>query len=37
MIDKIKAAVENGQWEAEGAMWLESDCNLVSGNLLLDR
>ena len=31
MIDKIKEAVENGQWEAEGAMWLESDCNLVSG------
>jgi len=31
LIDKIKLAVQNKQWEPEGAMWLESDCNLVSG------
>lgn len=31
MINKIKLAVENKQWEPEGAMWLEADCNLVSG------
>lgn len=28
---KIKERVEEGRWEPEGAMWLEADCNLVSG------
>lgn len=29
--EKVKQAVKAGRWEVEGAMWLESDCNLVSG------
>ncbi len=28
---KIKDAVKNGKWEPEGAMWLEADCNITSG------
>lgn len=27
----IKEKVRSGAWEAEGAMWVESDCNLPSG------
>ena len=28
---KVQQAVEDGRWEVEGAMWLEADCNLISG------
>lgn len=28
---ELKQWVKEGRWEPEGAMWLESDCNLVSG------
>ena len=28
---QLKAWVEKGRWEPEGAMWVECDCNLVSG------
>lgn len=28
---ELKEWVKQGRWEPEGAMWLESDCNLVSG------
>ncbi len=28
---ELKEWVKAGRWEPEGAMWLESDCNLVSG------
>ena len=31
LYEKIKAAVKEGRWEAEGAMWLEADCNITSG------
>lgn len=31
LFEKIKEYVKKGQWEVEGAMWLEADCNLVSG------
>ncbi|MGL4800449.1 MAG: alpha-mannosidase [Cellulosilyticaceae bacterium] len=31
MYEKIKERIAEGRWETEGAMWLESDCNLVSG------
>ena len=30
---KIRERVKEGRW-GEGAMWLEADCNLSSGNLL---
>lgn len=35
LIDKIKLAVESRQWEPEGAMWVEADCNLTSGESLV--
>ena len=28
---RIRKLVERGNWEVEGAMWLEADCNLISG------
>lgn len=31
---KIKEKVKDGQWEADGAMWVEADCNLTSGESL---
>ena len=33
--DKIKEMVNQGRWEPEGAMWLEADCNLPSGESLI--
>ena len=32
---KIKERIAEGRWEAEGAMWLEADCNLTSGESLV--
>lgn len=32
---KIKEKIETGRWEPEGAMWLEADCNLPSGESLV--
>ena len=32
---EIKQAVKDGRWEPEGAMWLEADCNLTSGESLV--
>ncbi len=32
---RIKAKVEAGQWEPVGAMWVEADCNLPSGEGLV--
>lgn len=32
---KIKDAVANKRWEPEGAMWIEADCNLTSGESLV--
>lgn len=29
--EKIKDRIAEGQWEPEGGMWLEADCNLASG------
>ena len=31
----IKKAVRRGQWEPVGSMWVETDCNLVSGESLV--
>ncbi|UOF88719.1 alpha-mannosidase [Fodinisporobacter ferrooxydans] len=33
--EKIKDRVQEGRWEAGGAMWLEADCNLTSGESLV--
>lgn len=32
---KIKARIKEGRWEAEGAMWLEPDTNIPSGESLI--
>ncbi len=32
---KIKDAVAAGRWEVQGAMWVEADCNLISGESMV--
>lgn len=32
---RIKEKVKNGQWEVDGGMWLEADCNIPSGESLV--
>lgn len=33
--EEIKERVKEGRWEVEGAMWVEADCNLTSGESLV--
>ena len=33
--DRIKTAVKNGNWECQGGMWVEADCNLISGESMV--
>lgn len=33
--ERIKKAVAAGNWEPNGGMWVESDCNIVSGESLV--
>lgn len=33
--EKIKKYIKDGRWEPEGAMWLEADCNITSGESLI--
>ena len=33
--DKVKARIKEGRWEPEGAMWVEADTNLSSGESLV--
>lgn len=33
--EQIRERVKEGRWEAGGAMWLEADCNLTSGESLV--
>lgn len=35
LYEEIKKAVKEGRWEAEGAMWLEPDVNIASGESLI--
>jgi len=35
LYERIKKAVARGQWECQGAMWVEADCNLSSGESLV--
>jgi len=35
LYEEIKGMVKAGRWEVEGAMWLEADCNLASGESLV--
>ena len=32
---RIKEAVKKGQWELQGGMWVEADCNLISGESMV--
>ena len=32
---QVKERIREGRWEAEGAMWVEADCNLTSGESLV--
>lgn len=34
LYEKIKEKVKSGRWETDGAMWVEADCNLTSGESL---
>lgn len=35
LFEKIRSRVADGHWEPEGGMWLESDCNMASGESLI--
>lgn len=35
MFEEIKQRVREGRWEIDGAMWLEADCNIPSGESLV--
>lgn len=35
LYEEIKKRVKEGRWEVEGAMWLEADTNLISGESLI--
>lgn len=35
LYEDVKALVKAGRWEVEGAMWVEADCNLSSGESLV--
>jgi alpha-mannosidase len=35
MYGRIKDAVAAGRWEPQGGMWIEADCNLISGESMV--
>jgi alpha-mannosidase len=35
LYEKIKRFVKEGRWEIQGAMWVEADCNLISGESMV--
>ena len=35
LYEKIKKAVIAGRWELQGGMWVEADCNLISGESMV--
>lgn len=35
LFEKIRATVEEGRWELQGGMWVEADCNLISGESMI--
>ena len=35
LFDRIKKAVAEGRWELQGGMWVEPDCNLISGESMV--
>ncbi|MBS1370899.1 MAG: alpha-mannosidase [Lentisphaeria bacterium] len=35
LYEEIRAAVKGGRWELQGGMWVEADCNLISGESMV--
>ena len=35
LYSRIKGAVQSGNWEVQGGMWIEADCNLISGESMV--
>ncbi len=35
LYEKIKEKIKQGVWETEGGMWLEADCNVISGESMV--
>lgn len=35
LYEEVKERIREGRWECEGAMWVEADCNLSSGESLV--
>ncbi len=35
LYEKIKTRIAEGRWELQGAMWVEADCNLISGESMV--
>ncbi len=35
LYEELRRYVREGRWEVEGAMWVEADCNLISGESLV--
>jgi len=35
LFQEIKKAVKSGNWEVQGGMWVEADCNLISGESMV--
>lgn len=35
LYSKIKELVKQGRWELQGAMWVEADCNIISGESMI--
>ncbi|MFQ6049374.1 MAG: alpha-mannosidase, partial [Phycisphaerae bacterium] len=35
LYEQIRRAIRRGQWIAEGAMWVEADCNITAGESLV--
>lgn len=35
LFERVKSAVQKGQWEPVGSMWVEADCNIPSGESLV--
>lgn len=35
LYERVKQRIKEGRWECEGAMWVEADCNLSSGESLV--
>ncbi len=35
LFERVKQKINEGRWECEGSMWVESDCNLPSGESLI--